>query len=220
LQSERDSLKYETEQLRYKRDQYIEEAQKLNEKNLELAELNNDLMKQIESNHKSKNQHFAFFKNYKIPHGHHQTDPSSKISGHIKSPSLYNIETDSLEGDSLQKVARRNSIGRGVTAKKFNWKKGGKVLNKLLANATVAVNGVPSNISMPTISNENRMEANKRMYSQMLENYAMNRTHNWQQFNLTSPVKCDHCHEKMGGVAELKCSGIFLVFVLFFFFLF
>jgi Rac GTPase-activating protein 1 len=218
LQSERDSLEHETEQLRFKRDQYIEEAQKLNEKNLELAEMNNDLLKQLELQHKGKNHNgFNFFKNKSL----HHTDSGSnrgKTSGHGKSPSIYNFETDS-EGasiDSLQKVAQRNSIGRGVTPKKFKWKKGGKVLNKLLANANVVVNDVKpymmgtqsSNIGLPTASNENRSEANERMYSQMLENYTMNRTHNWQQFNLMSPVKCDYCHEKMWGVAELKCSGI------------
>ncbi|RIA88874.1 hypothetical protein C1645_739054 [Glomus cerebriforme] len=222
LQSERDSLKHETEQLRQKRDQYIEEAQKLNEKNLELAEMNNDLLRQIESQHKGKNHNgFNFFKSNKSPHGHHHHTDSgsnhSKISGHSKSPSIYNFETDISEGtiDSLQKVAHRNSIGRGATPKKFKWKKGGKVLNKLLANANVVVNdvkpymnmmGTPSsNISLPTVSNENRSEANKRMYSQMLENYTTNRVHNWQQFN-ASPAKCDYCHEKMWNV-ELKCSG-------------
>ncbi|GBC03839.1 hypothetical protein RclHR1_05350013 [Rhizophagus clarus] len=221
LQIERDSLKLETEQFRYKRDQYIEEAQKLNEKNLELAEMNNDLLKQIELQHKGKNYNaFNFFKNYKSPHGHQHTDSGSnhgKISGHGKSPSVYNFETDISEGasiDSMQKVARRNSIGRGVTPKKFKWKNGGKVLNKLLANANVVVNDVKpymmgsssSNISLPTV-NENRSEANKRMYSQMLENYTMNRLHSWQQFNIVSPVKCEYCHEKMWGVTESKCSG-------------
>jgi hypothetical protein len=217
LQTERDLLKHETEELRYKRDQYIEEAQKLNEKNLELAEMNNDLLKQIELHHKGKNHNaFNFFKSSKTPYGHHHhTDSGSnhgKISGHGKSPSVYNFETDAPEGasiDSLQKI-------RGVTPKKFKWKNGGKVLNKLLANANVVVNDVKpymmgtssSNISLPTISNENRSEANRRMYSQMLENYTINRPHNWQQFNLASPVKCDYCHEKMMGVAELKCSGI------------
>ncbi|POG71538.1 Rho GTPase activation protein [Rhizophagus irregularis DAOM 181602=DAOM 197198] len=214
LQTERDLLKDETENLRYKRDQFIEEAQKLNEKNLELAEMNNDLLKQIELHNKGKNHNaFNFFKSSKLPHGHHHTDSvstHSKISGHGKSPSVYNFETDAPEGasiDSLQKV-------RGVTPKKFKWKNGGKVLNKLLANANVVVNDVKpymmgtssSNISLPAVSNETRDEAKRRMMSQMLD-YTMNRPHNWQQFNLASPVKCDYCHEKMWGVAELKCSG-------------
>ncbi|PKY54694.1 RhoGAP-domain-containing protein [Rhizophagus irregularis] len=214
LQTERDLLKDETENLRYKRDQFIEEAQKLNEKNLELAEMNNDLLKQIELHHKGKNHNaFNFWKSSKLPHGHHHTDSvstHSKISGHGKSPSVYNFETDAPEGasiDSLQKV-------RGVTPKKFKWKNGGKVLNKLLANANVVVNDVKpymmgtssSNISLPAVSNETRDEAKRRMMSQMLD-YTMNRPHNWQQFNLASPIKCDYCHEKMWGVAELKCSG-------------
>lgn len=215
MQTERDLLKHETEKLRYKRDQYIEEAQKLNEKNLELAEMNNDLLKQIELHHKGKNHNaFNFFKSNKSPHGHHHTDSVSnhgKISGHGKTPSIYNFDNDAPEGasiDSLQKV-------RGVTPKKFKWKNGGKVLNKLLANANVVVNDVKpymmgtssSNISLPTVSNETRDEAKRRMMSQMLD-YTMNRHHNWQQFNLANPVKCDYCHEKMWGVAELKCSGI------------
>ncbi|CAI2162773.1 13429_t:CDS:10 [Funneliformis geosporum] len=220
LQSELDTLKYETEQFRYKRDQFVEEAQTLNEKNLELADMNNDLLKQIESHHKVKG--FNFFKSNK-PHGHHHTDSGSnhgKAFGHHKSPSIYNYEVDVPDNasvDPLQKVAHRNSIGRGATPKKFKWKKGGKVLNKLLANANVVVNDVKpymmgtisatSNISLPTVTNENRSEANKKMFNQMLQNHEMNRAHNWQQFNLMSSLKCDYCHEKMGSSAELRCSA-------------
>jgi hypothetical protein len=204
LQSERDLLKSETEKLRFKRDQYIEEAQKLNAKNSELAELNNELLKQIESQHKGKSHNFNIFKS-KSPQGyHHHTDSNVKIPGHIKAPSLYNLETDISEGDPLQKVAHRNSIGRGVTAKKFKWKKG---ISKILQNA---VNGIPPNIGIPMPTNESRSETNMKIRNELLGNYAMSRTHNWQQFNLTSPVpvKCDHCGEKMWGGAELKCSGI------------
>ncbi|CAG8654338.1 14035_t:CDS:2 [Funneliformis caledonium] len=224
LQTERDTLKYETEQFRYKRDQFVEEAQKLNEKNLELADMNNDLLKQIESHQKGKG--FNFFKSNK-PHGHHHTDSGSshgKSFGHNKSPSIYNYEADIPDNasvDPLQKVAHRNSIGRGATPKKFKWKKGGKVLNKLLANANVVVNDVKpymmgtlsttSNISLPTATNETRSEANKKMFNQMLHNHEMNRAHSWQQINLTNSVKCDYCHEKMGSLAELKCSTCSLV---------
>src|SRR5256885_616253 len=80
--------------------QKLEEMQSnLQEKNLELAEMNNDLLKQMESHNKSnKNLNgFNFFKS-KSPHAnHHHTDSGyshSKSSGHNKSPSLYNFETE------------------------------------------------------------------------------------------------------------------------------
>ncbi|CAG8512500.1 2228_t:CDS:10 [Acaulospora colombiana] len=200
LQEQKDELKQEIEQLQRTKNQYIADVAHLNEKNLELAEMNNELMRQIESQGKGKSANgFNFFKsNRPSPgHGHTPSDTSSSVNqkGHSKQASLHTFDPEGPDGApivSLTNVAHRNSIGRGATPKKFKWRKGGKVLNKIFANANAVTDG-----KIPYLANFGP-ETNRKTGNS-------SRVHNWQTFSYLRPVNCEHCHEKIWS--EVKCTG-------------
>ncbi|CAG8548918.1 6119_t:CDS:10 [Acaulospora morrowiae] len=201
LQEKRDTLKQETEQLQRTRDQYVEEVENLNTKNLELTEVNNELTRQVESQNKGKSANgFNFFKSNRHSPGHNHTPSDASGAnqkGHVKQPSLHTIDSDVPDGApivSLTNVAHRNSIGRGATPKKFKWRKGGKVLNKILVNANAVTDGILGSLGAGT-------DAHKKMNQQLNPS----RAHNWQSFSFLRPVNCENCHEKIWS--EVKCTG-------------
>ncbi|KAG9302849.1 hypothetical protein G9A89_009626 [Geosiphon pyriformis] len=140
LQSQRDALKQETDQLLSIRDQYIEEAQNLNAKNLELAELNNELTRQIDTNSRVKTNHngFNFFRGNKtsITTGYSESNNAVQAPfnspGHSPGGSVHSLDPQNNEVThqvSMTKLVQRNSISRAEAPKKFKWKKFNKLLS-------------------------------------------------------------------------------------------
>ncbi|CAG8517967.1 1480_t:CDS:10 [Ambispora gerdemannii] len=230
LQSERDSLKQETEQLRNTRDQCVEDVQILNAKNLELAELNNELTKQIDTHAKSKGNHnFNFFRGNRAP-GTSETQAvtSSWVTpGHSPGGSIYSIENlDSTPQVSMTKLVQRNSISRGETPKKFKWKKNNP-FNKLLSAGSATVSSDTWENKSDTRSEiraEGRLESSTSKKMEKMANlialnqeqkkvsndassHSGHRAHNWQQTSFLRPVKCEHCQEKMWALTETRCTA-------------
>ncbi|CAG8509180.1 3151_t:CDS:10 [Ambispora leptoticha] len=224
LQSERDSLKQETEQLRNTRNQCVEEVQILNAKNLELAELNNELTKQIDTHSKSKGHHnnsFNFFRGNKALGTNETNNVAHWASpGHSPGGSIYSIENLDVNNQiSTPKFVHRNSISRGETPKKFKWKKNNPFNKLLSAGATVASDTSSSENKFDTrseIRSEGRSESSTSKKMEKMANLiALNqeqkkvsndspghRVHNWQQTSFLRPIKCEHCQEKMWGLTE------------------
>ncbi|CAG8593943.1 9284_t:CDS:10 [Dentiscutata erythropus] len=146
LQSEKDSLLQETEELRSKRDQHIEEVKHLNAKNMELAEMNNELTRQIEMHSKGKVANKIF-----------KINKSSGGYDAVKQSPYNDPEcTDATPIVSVRNVDHRNSVAQ---PRMFKWiaKKGKKFL-------------ASTNISLPVYNNDNREDAKQKMIDQMLRN--------------------------------------------------
>ncbi|CAG8569823.1 11978_t:CDS:10 [Diversispora eburnea] len=195
LKEELETLEQETEQLRRTKEQFTEDNAQLNSKNLELLAMNNELMRQIEINSKGKvTNGFHFFKKQ-----YNNASPEITViqqKGHSKQSSTGNLDPDCADGTtilSLPNVAHRNSVSRGATPKKFKWKKGGKVLNKILSAGT----NVVSDGKIPYLG----------AFSSEINKKNSSRSHNWQPTSFSRPINCDCCHEKMRSPSEVKCAG-------------
>ncbi|RIB07463.1 hypothetical protein C2G38_428257 [Gigaspora rosea] len=118
LQAEKDLLLHETDDLRNKRDQYIEESKHLNAKNMELTEMNNELVRHVEVQSKGK------------------------IANKIFKKPIHDPEcTDATPIVSVRNVDHRNSVAQ---PRMFKWiaRKGKGTFNKFLASTNI---GLPVN---------------------------------------------------------------------------
>ncbi|CAG8566352.1 9294_t:CDS:2 [Paraglomus brasilianum] len=197
LQTDSDSLRKETENLRILRDQCIEEARALNEKNLELADLNNELMQQIDAHQKTSKgalNGFGFFRTrpsatdketYACEHA--RTSSVATLDSMVSNDGGNNHYKEGTQVLAIQRgVAHRNSINRGETPKKFKWKKGG-VLNKFLHSSNDE-----NRRASPSVSPTSTLTGNEQQ----------------EPTTFYRLVKCEHCSEKIWGInMDMRCSA-------------
>jgi len=238
LQTDSDSLRKETENLRILRDQCIEEARALNEKNLELADLNNELMQQIDAHQKTSKgalNGFGFFRTrpsatdketYACEHA--RTSSVATLDSMVSNDGGNNHYKEGTQVLAIQRgVAHRNSINRGETPKKFKWKKGG-VLNKFLHSSNDENRRASPSVSpTSTLTGNEQQEVGKREkerergrgsseseYRKLSGESGPAKAHNWQPTTFYRLVKCEHCSEKIWGInMDMRCSGKYFVIV-------
>src|SRR5206468_4089106 len=130
----------ETEQLCRDHDQLIEAAKTLNAKNRELAELNNELTRQIDGHQRrDKINAFNFFTRSKSPVGSLHSENGAS-NGHLRSSLPYTVENITESNNTATRV------GRGEWSKRFGWKKA-SVFNILRPGATAPIITAPIHVT-------------------------------------------------------------------------
>ncbi|CAG8602241.1 1069_t:CDS:2 [Paraglomus occultum] len=210
LQNERDRLKKETEQLCRDRDQLVEEAKTLNAKNRDLAELNNELTRQIDGHQRrDKINAFNLFRS-KSPVGSLPSDNGASNSAHgrSRSPLPYTVDNISESNNTATRV------GRGEWSKRFGWKKA-SVFNILRPVATTPIITAP----IPVASTDTKMQTTDNLSARNPDSSANgghkrsesessnDKSHKWHQVSFFRPVKCECCQEKIWGLTEARCDA-------------
>ncbi|OLL22476.1 putative Rho-type GTPase-activating protein 3 [Neolecta irregularis DAH-3] len=178
LIAQRDSLMEENVRLQRTRAQAIEEARFLNAKNLELADLNNELVRQIQESFKGSKRH--------IPKSQSQCTAASlplsisTTAATITPSDLDRPRTQDTNDENVISVSkvidRRRSQEINTTApKKFKWKKGvAKGFNQLWNGIVLSKDLVKG--------------------------------HTFVESRFLRLTKCDHCGDKLWGL-EVRCQS-------------
>lgn len=185
LLSERDALEQEINHLRMIRKQCLEEAQHLNTRNFELAELNSELSRQVDLQKGKAGASFGFGLGLNRDKQRHMAGPDASV-----------IPGGRYEEDPVLQKVQRNSLGAAPAPKKFKWKKG-KVGTK---TNTVNQPGPPGG---GLINSSPSMNAGFGSG----DGTVLPLQHHFQQTSILRPVKCEYCSEKMWGLAEVRCAG-------------
>jgi len=156
---QRNQLLEETAALCHKRDQAIQETEQLNSKNMQLADLNNELTRRIQGVYSSNRNDnmpetprmngLGIFTNQQLAENspemlkeimnQHQVRPttSQQVTGSLNSL-VSQIQENPMAEDSGTLLTAQHVVGirkPGSQPKKFNWKKGGVAVGKGVGKA-------------------------------------------------------------------------------------
>lgn len=186
LTAQREALQREIAELRETREQFLEESTALAAKNEELAELNAQLSRQVDTlqDTLSRSRTPTIFSK--------RTHPSG-------SPSLSSLATSATLQEVPEETARVVKVTKpepieAAPARRFKWYKSSKGPD--MSNAPSAIS-ISKPLALPT---------DRRNLIQRPSTEFGLREHSFQQHSTMRLTRCELCQEKMWGLQEVRCS--------------
>ena len=186
LTAQREALQREIAELRETREQTLEESTALAAKNEELAELNAQLVRQVEVMQDT------------LARGRGPTIFNKGRSHPSGSPSLSSLATSATLQEVPEETARVVKVNKpepieAAPARRFKWYKSSKGPEMSSVSASVS-----KPLALPPDRNRNIQRPSTEFGL---------RDHAFHQYSTMRFTRCDICQEKMWGLQEVRCPG-------------